>query len=286
MSISSTQRSPWLMSPAQVLQGQMCRSPWPEAVGAGKKVLLVDGLQHYDDRPLCHLVLQGSKSERPKRSIQLRNIGSTHRRCPIAARLDAAQEVQEMGLKVPRIVGRRHTVDAGSTILAGEPPGLLHPIEVDDMMQRGQRHSTLRSCQRSYPSWRSAPLARRRFVDKFAELKVSSRVSRQRLSSRGASLPRDPSGIRARFSSAPVSAEDRPRPGHLFSRLPKCGGDFDDELGGQRHRLDPDTCSDMENKTMSEKLTVRPFFERFPDDAACLDHVMDVRYGLRHECGK
>jgi transposase len=42
----------------------------------------------------------------------------------------------------------------------------------------------------------------------------------------------------------------------------------------------------MENQPMSEKLTVRQFFARFPDDAACLDHVMDVRYGLRHECGK
>jgi len=31
---------------------------------------------------------------------------------------------------------------------------------------------------------------------------------------------------------------------------------------------------------MSEKLTVRQFFESFPDDAACLDHVIDVRYGL------
>jgi transposase-like protein len=35
---------------------------------------------------------------------------------------------------------------------------------------------------------------------------------------------------------------------------------------------------------MSEKLTVRQFFEQFPDDDACLEHVMAVRYGLRHPC--
>ncbi len=35
-----------------------------------------------------------------------------------------------------------------------------------------------------------------------------------------------------------------------------------------------------------EKLTVRQFFARFPDDDACLTHVMEVRYGLRHTCGK
>lgn len=34
------------------------------------------------------------------------------------------------------------------------------------------------------------------------------------------------------------------------------------------------------------KLTVREFFKRFPDDDACLKHVMEVRYGLRHTCEK
>jgi len=34
------------------------------------------------------------------------------------------------------------------------------------------------------------------------------------------------------------------------------------------------------------KMTVRDFFARFPDDDACLTHVMEVRYGLRHECRK
>jgi transposase len=32
------------------------------------------------------------------------------------------------------------------------------------------------------------------------------------------------------------------------------------------------------------KLTVREFFERFPDDDACLAHIMEVRYGQRHVC--
>ena len=35
---------------------------------------------------------------------------------------------------------------------------------------------------------------------------------------------------------------------------------------------------------MSEKLTVRQFFEQYPTDDACLEHVMEVRYGLRHVC--
>jgi transposase-like protein len=31
-------------------------------------------------------------------------------------------------------------------------------------------------------------------------------------------------------------------------------------------------------------LTVREFFARFPDDETCLNHIMEVRFGTRHEC--
>lgn len=37
---------------------------------------------------------------------------------------------------------------------------------------------------------------------------------------------------------------------------------------------------------MTDKLTVRQFFKRFPDDDACLAHVMEVRFGMRHICAK
>jgi hypothetical protein len=69
----------------------------------------------------------------------------------ITAGLDALQEVRKIGLEVLRIVFRHHTVDTGSTILAGEPIGLLHPFHVDDVVQRGQSHPSFRSCQFSYP---------------------------------------------------------------------------------------------------------------------------------------
>ncbi len=35
---------------------------------------------------------------------------------------------------------------------------------------------------------------------------------------------------------------------------------------------------------MPSKLTVKQFFAKFPTDDACLDHVMDVRCGMRHVC--
>lgn len=35
-----------------------------------------------------------------------------------------------------------------------------------------------------------------------------------------------------------------------------------------------------------DRMTVREFFVRWPDDEACLNHIMDVRFGLRHVCRK
>src|SRR4051812_18754482 len=42
----------------QILQSLMSRATWPEAVGAGKKVLLVHCLQYHDNRPLAYLVFE------------------------------------------------------------------------------------------------------------------------------------------------------------------------------------------------------------------------------------
>ncbi len=42
----------------------------------------------------------------------------------------------------------------------------------------------------------------------------------------------------------------------------------------------------MEKTHVTRKLSVRDFFKRFPDEDTCLEHVMDVRFGLRHTCAK
>lgn len=40
----------------------------------------------------------------------------------------------------------------------------------------------------------------------------------------------------------------------------------------------------MEKNHLTRKLSVRDFFKRFPNEETCLEHVMDVRFGLRHDC--
>ena len=34
------------------------------------------------------------------------------------------------------------------------------------------------------------------------------------------------------------------------------------------------------------RLTVKEFFARYPDEASCLNHIMEVRFGMSHECRK
>jgi hypothetical protein len=156
--------------------------------------LLIHRLQHHDDCPLRQLVLEGRNTERPTRAIRLRDVCPAHWRCCVATRLDAIQEIQEIGFQVCRIVGRRHTVNARSTILAGEPVGFFHPFQVDDAVQRSQRHSSVRSCQFSYPlSFRgqvcetqgSLPSAPRRHMERFRiineQIKVIEQTRLQRI---------------------------------------------------------------------------------------------------------
>ena len=46
---------------------------------------------------------------------------------------------------------RRDAVDAGSAVLAGQPVGLPHPIQIDDVVERAQRRSPFRLRQIGYP---------------------------------------------------------------------------------------------------------------------------------------
>lgn len=40
------------------------------------------------------------------------------------------------------------------------------------------------------------------------------------------------------------------------------------------------------NPSQVQAFSVREFFERFPTEESCLEHLMELRYGLRHPCDK
>src|ERR671918_142039 len=58
----------------QRIQRIMRAAPWPKPVGEAEEVLLVDGVQHLDDRPLEDLVLQAGDTERPQPPVRLRDV--------------------------------------------------------------------------------------------------------------------------------------------------------------------------------------------------------------------
>lgn len=51
-----------------------------------------------------------------------------------------------------------------------------------------------------------------------------------------------------------------------------------------RKRTRPSTAGSRESNV--QPYSVREFFSEFPNDEACLNRVMQVRYGYRHVCGK
>ena len=90
--------------------------------------------------------------------------------------------------QVHLIICRRNAVDAGSTVLAGQPVGLFHAVQIDDVVERAQRRPFV-----------LAQLAIRcRFVDRFVGSRAPSRVSGQRFSTHDAFLP-SVGSRRARF---------------------------------------------------------------------------------------
>jgi len=90
-------------------------------------------------------------AKHPLRAVRFRDVGPADRRRTVAAGLDAFQEVQKIGLQVHFIVCRGDAVDAGSTVPAGQPIGLQHPIQIDDVVERAQRRSPFRPRQIGYP---------------------------------------------------------------------------------------------------------------------------------------
>ena len=117
------------------VQGIVSRPPGPEAVGARQKVRLVNWLQHHQDCPLRHFVFERRNAKRSFRAVRLGDVVPSHRRRKVTTRLDPAQEVIKIGLKVLFVVASRHAVDARRPILARSAIRFAHPLAVDEVVQ-------------------------------------------------------------------------------------------------------------------------------------------------------
>src|SRR6266481_4813595 len=77
-------------------------------------------------------------------------IGCSSGMSPIFPQVDRSPTLRSEPFS-SRLATDQRNKNSCATILAGEPVGLFHPFQVDDVVQRRQRHTSFRSCQFSYP---------------------------------------------------------------------------------------------------------------------------------------
>jgi hypothetical protein len=135
----------------QVSKGLVRRSPRPESERAIGKRLLVDRLQQQDDRPLCHLVLEGRNAQRPLRAIRLRDVRPSHRRGVVPPRLDPLEETSQVLLELLFVLGGRLPVDPDGAILPRQLVRVPQPFLVEVVVQRSEHHGGTLPRQLGYP---------------------------------------------------------------------------------------------------------------------------------------
>jgi len=120
----------------------VCRSPWPKPVGVGLEVLLIDRLQHHDDRPLEDFVLKRwypdwSGLLRPG---SFRDMHPSHRRCPVGTGFGSVQKRTQIGNQVNFVVRSGYPVHTRSAVPARAPVGHEQPGEVEVVVQGSESH--------------------------------------------------------------------------------------------------------------------------------------------------
>jgi hypothetical protein len=139
--------------PVQHLQRLVRRSPRAEAVRAVQEVVLVDGFQHHDDRPLQDLVLERRDPHRPGLApAAFGEVHPPHRRRPVRAGLGPFQERRQVAPEVRLPVRGRLSVHARGPVFAGAQVGRVQPLQVDVVGQRSESPGRGLLRQLCYPS--------------------------------------------------------------------------------------------------------------------------------------
>src|SRR5207244_227315 len=113
-------------------------APRPEPVREPEEILLVDRVQHLDNRTLDDLVLQRRDAQRPLPSIRLWDVSAPRRQRPVAPPVDALVQVLELFLKPLPVLRPRHPVHSGGRLSLQPEVGLPQQIDIDMVEQRGE----------------------------------------------------------------------------------------------------------------------------------------------------
>ena len=112
--------------------------PRLEAVGEPQEVDFIDGAQHLGYRTLDNLVLQGRHTERSLAAICFRDVYPPNRLRPVAAHVDPAAEILEVGLQLLLVIRHGDPIDPCACRPLLTPKRSSERLGVDVMQQSSE----------------------------------------------------------------------------------------------------------------------------------------------------
>ena len=125
-------------------------APRPEPVGEAEEVLLVNGVQHLDHRPLDDLVLQGGYAERPLPPVRFRYVHPARGTRPVGTAADPAEQVFEVRPEILPVAGPRHLIHPRGGLRADRRVGRPQAGEVDVVQQRREPRILILPCSSAH----------------------------------------------------------------------------------------------------------------------------------------
>ena len=125
-------------------------APRPEPVGEAEEVLLVNGVQYLDHRPLDDLVLQGGDAERSLPPVWLRYVHPARGARPVGTAVHPAEQVFEVRPEILPVGGPRHLIHPRSGLRADRRVGRPQAVEVDVVQQRREPRFLVLSCNSAH----------------------------------------------------------------------------------------------------------------------------------------
>src|SRR5580658_6119515 len=116
----------------------MWTTPRPKPIRETQEILLIDGVQHLNQRPLDDLVLQRGDPERPLPPVRLRYEHPPSRYHPVRAPMHTSMKLLEVLLKVMPVLAPRHPIDPWSSVRSDRPVCRPETINGDVVQERGE----------------------------------------------------------------------------------------------------------------------------------------------------
>src|SRR5450759_166588 len=124
----------------------MLTASWTKTIRDADKVALIDGIEYRDDGVLDDFVLQRRDAERSLSTIGLRDVGSSHRLCSVAAAVYRGMQRAQPAIQPLQILLPHHAVDTGCRATLERVEAFPKPLHSDVMQKRCEACSLILPC--------------------------------------------------------------------------------------------------------------------------------------------